>query len=114
MKNRVPIFCCILKKGENNAQRIYLTQSGGKTCHNKTVYIRRIICSPLEKELGISDGSIRKRKRQYLTGGEMALENQRKPGKPTEQIYPSKGTKPRGTTRIPSGTAKEGTDEKRS
>ena len=31
---------------------------------------------------GISDGNIRKRKRQYLSGGEAALENKKKPGNP--------------------------------
>lgn len=36
----------------------------------------------LSKELGISDGNIRKWKRPYLSGGETALENQRKPGNP--------------------------------
>lgn len=36
----------------------------------------------LGKELGISDGNIRKWKRQYLSGGEAALENKRKPGNP--------------------------------
>lgn len=36
----------------------------------------------LHKETGISDGNIRKWKRQYLSGGEMALENQKKPGNP--------------------------------
>ena len=36
----------------------------------------------LHKETGISDGNIRKWKRQYLSGGESALENQKKPGNP--------------------------------
>lgn len=36
----------------------------------------------LGKELGISDGNIRKWKRQYLSGGETALVNQIKPGNP--------------------------------
>lgn len=36
----------------------------------------------LGKELRISDGNIRKWKRQYLSGGEAALENQKKPGNP--------------------------------
>ena len=36
----------------------------------------------LSKELGISDGNIRKWKRQYLAGGEIALENKRKAGNP--------------------------------
>ena len=36
----------------------------------------------LHKETGISDGNIRKWKRQYLSGGEAALENQKKPGNP--------------------------------
>ena len=36
----------------------------------------------LHKETGISDGNIRKWKRQYLSGGETALENQKKPGNP--------------------------------
>lgn len=34
----------------------------------------------LGKETGISDGNIRKWKRQYLSGGETALENKKKPG----------------------------------
>ena len=36
----------------------------------------------LGKETGISDGNIRKWKREYLSGGEAALENKRKPGNP--------------------------------
>lgn len=36
----------------------------------------------LGKELGISDGNIRKWKRQYLNDGEVALENKRKAGNP--------------------------------
>lgn len=36
----------------------------------------------ISKETGISDGNIRKWKRQYLSGGEGALENKRKPGNP--------------------------------
>lgn len=36
----------------------------------------------LGKEYSISDGNIRKWKRQYLWGGEAALENQKKPGNP--------------------------------
>ena len=36
----------------------------------------------LHEETGISDGDIRKWKRQYLTGGEAALENKKKPGNP--------------------------------
>lgn len=36
----------------------------------------------LGKEIGISDGNIRKWKRQYLSGGEAALENKKKPGNP--------------------------------
>lgn len=33
-------------------------------------------------ETGISDGNIRKWKQQYLSGGETALENKKKPGNP--------------------------------
>lgn len=36
----------------------------------------------LGKETGISDGNIRKWKRQYLSDGEAALENKRKAGNP--------------------------------
>lgn len=36
----------------------------------------------LQAETGIGDGNIRKWKRQYLAGGEMALENRKKPGNP--------------------------------
>jgi transposase len=36
----------------------------------------------LYEETGISDGNIRKWKRQYLSGGEAALENKKKPGNP--------------------------------
>ena len=36
----------------------------------------------LHEETGISDGNIRKWKRQYLSGGEEALENKKKPGNP--------------------------------
>ena len=36
----------------------------------------------LSRETGISDGNIRKWKRQYLSDGELALENKRKPGNP--------------------------------
>lgn len=36
----------------------------------------------LHKETGISDGNIRKWKRQYLSGGEAALANKKKPGNP--------------------------------
>lgn len=36
----------------------------------------------LGKELCISDGNIRKWKRQYLSDGESALENRKKPGNP--------------------------------
>ena len=36
----------------------------------------------LTVETGISDGNIRKWKRQYLPGGEKTLENQKKPGNP--------------------------------
>ncbi len=36
----------------------------------------------LHRETGISDGNIRKWKRQYLSGGEDALANKRKPGNP--------------------------------
>jgi len=36
----------------------------------------------LHRETGISDGNIRKWKRQYLSGGESALENKKKPGNP--------------------------------
>lgn len=36
----------------------------------------------LGKELGISDGNIRKWKRQYLSSGESALENRKKSGNP--------------------------------
>lgn len=36
----------------------------------------------LHEETGISDGAIRKWKRQYLAGGEAALENKKKPGNP--------------------------------
>ena len=36
----------------------------------------------LHEETGISDGNIRKWKRQYLSGGEAALENKKKPENP--------------------------------
>jgi len=36
----------------------------------------------LHRETGISDGNIRKWKRQYLAGGENALQNKKKPGNP--------------------------------
>lgn len=36
----------------------------------------------LSKETGISDGNIRKWKREYLAGGEAALENKKKSGNP--------------------------------
>ena len=36
----------------------------------------------LHQETGISDGNIRKWKRQFLAGGEDALENMKKPGNP--------------------------------
>lgn len=36
----------------------------------------------LGRELGISDGNIRKWKRRYLSGGEAELENQKKVGNP--------------------------------
>ena len=36
----------------------------------------------LHEETGISDGNIRKWKRQYLAGGGEALENKKKPGNP--------------------------------
>ncbi|WP_313156257.1 helix-turn-helix domain-containing protein [Lacrimispora sp.] len=36
----------------------------------------------LYEETGISDGNIRKWKRQYQAGGESALENKKKPGNP--------------------------------
>jgi transposase len=36
----------------------------------------------LHAETGISDGNIRKWKHRYLTGGEAALENKKKPGNP--------------------------------
>lgn len=36
----------------------------------------------LGKETGISDGNIRKWKRQYLSGGKAALENKKRPGNP--------------------------------
>lgn len=45
----------------------------------------------LGKETGISDGNIRKWKRQYLSDGESALENQRKSGNPLSK-YTSRKT----------------------
>lgn len=52
----------------------------------KLVIIKRYLSGEssvnLSRETGISDGNIRKWKRQYLSGGEEALENKRKPGNP--------------------------------
>ena len=52
----------------------------------KTAIVKRYLAgeSPikLHEETGISDGNIRKWKRQYLAKGEKALENMKKPGNP--------------------------------
>ena len=45
----------------------------------------------LYKEMGISDGNIRKWKRQYLDGGVEALENKKKPGNPLSKYTSKKG-----------------------
>lgn len=78
-----PIFCCILGKNE------VIEIKKGYTFHNKEeklAIIQRYMSGEssekLYKETGISDGNIRKWKRQYLAGGVDALENKRKPGNP--------------------------------
>lgn len=52
----------------------------------KLKIVKRYLAGELPKKLTvetkISDGNIRKWKRQYLSGGEKTLENQKKPGNP--------------------------------
>jgi len=78
-----PIFCCILKKEEvRRMRKEYTFHSKEEKMSIVNRYLSGESSEKIHKETGISDGNVRKWKRQYLAGGEAALENKKKPGNP--------------------------------
>lgn len=77
-----PVFIMYTRIEVNRMRKEYTFHS----TEEKVSIVKRYLSgeSPvaLGKETGISDGNIRKWKRQYLSGGESALENKRKSGNP--------------------------------
>ena len=76
-----PIFCCIIKKkAVVKLKKEYTFHSKEEKLHLVKRYLAGESPVKLHEETGISDGNIRKWKRQYLAGGEAALANKKKPG----------------------------------
>lgn len=77
-----PIFCCILSIEVKAMRKEYTFHSREEKLMIVKRYLSGESSKALGKELGISDGNIRKWKRQYLSIGESALENRKKSGNP--------------------------------